>query len=262
MKFFSSTTSTVTVAVCLMSASAMASLNPLFGSFVDLVPNVTASSYSNLTIFKAVSPSKKRNTRADVEKKDLQALVDDVLKATFVLSDVVPVVDDVFKIVGNFETVAAGLINTTLGPLLQSIEVIGTGLDNEILTLTSDVLHTIDNIAQFSFAVNVKAQKQEGKNVYCLPDTFGIKYVWSLSDELDDAVLGLLKGVLSATSVYNVISTVDSILTPLDLGGLLDFKREDSMDVSKRLDITDGLVSQLKGLTTKDSSISNYCFSS
>ncbi|RLV84202.1 hypothetical protein JA9_005049, partial [Meyerozyma sp. JA9] len=109
----------------------------------------------------------------------LSAFTGSVPKASFTVSDVAWVKDDLFKVTINFATQDAAQLFAKFQDELKSLSLSGTEDENKVLWDGSSN-SKIDNFVQWSASVLVKASKHQ--NLYCLPDDFAIKFDWNAND--------------------------------------------------------------------------------
>jgi hypothetical protein len=109
----------------------------------------------------------------------LSAFTGSVPKASFTVSDVAWVKDDLFKVTINFATQDAAQLFAKFQDELKSLLLSGTEDENKVLWDGSSN-SKIDNFVQWSASVLVKASKHQ--NLYCLPDDFAIKFDWNAND--------------------------------------------------------------------------------
>lgn len=102
-----------------------------------------------------------------------------VPQATFKVSDVAWVRDDVFEVNVAFENVESARLFENFSAELKLMSVTGTGFDNTAETLwDGGAVRKVDNFAKWSHTFLVKATPQL-KGFYCMPSTFSINYNWN-----------------------------------------------------------------------------------
>ncbi|ODV80033.1 uncharacterized protein CANTADRAFT_21299 [Suhomyces tanzawaensis NRRL Y-17324] len=103
-----------------------------------------------------------------------------VPQASFSVSDVAWVKDDLFKVTINFETIESAKLFAKFQDELSDLKLENTGVEDEILMWDGSSHSKIDNFSKWSSTVLVKASKHN--DLYCLPDDFAIKFNWNARD--------------------------------------------------------------------------------
>ncbi|CAK7900629.1 hypothetical protein CAAN1_06S00122 [[Candida] anglica] len=271
MKLFNSNSHMTAIATTMLAATSFAQLSILFGAFIDIniglptpLPPAEVHWCDKFEVYSSGKAPQKRDT-LDLEEKDLSASL--VLKADFVVSDVLPVLDDVYRIVGNFETTDADAVNKALAPALDKIVVSNTGVGSGSQILTSKADVQLDNIAKFSFALDISVSRQPN-NICCLPDDFNLAYHWIPKAKRGlDLDLDVDLGLFADVSLYTLAVPSLADLLPINPSDFLH--KRDAIEYSdmsgelyskRDINISIDLAAQLKLWSTTDNVLPNFCF--
>lgn len=266
MKLFnSSKAAKVALTASLMVVPALAFLDILFLAFVDLTIGLPPPPAPPTTIFctlpTILSTGDNGYVKRDEHALATRALTNAVPKANFVVSNVERVATDVYKVIGNFETVDAVSLNLQLGPLLASIEIQNTGYGPGSIDLTTSADVRLDNIARFSFTFYVTAAKLP-RDLCCLPDDLTLRFNWLRNPQ--SSILDIFASVFADVSVYSLENAIDNLerLSPFDPSNFLT-KRDDQLfgevELEKK-DISLDLSLNLGLWATSDPVLPNFCW--
>ena len=139
------------------------------------------------------------------ENKAVQKRATLIPKADFSVSDVEKIVDDLFKVTVNFQTIAAldlfGLLGANAGTAV--IGGLGVGQDEAQLIAGAAAEGGIDNLFQWSASILVNASIHG--DLFCLPEGFSIELHIDADAALDIPLLDKLKEtILPDDFLYNL----------------------------------------------------------